>query len=121
MADLLQTGVAWAAGKLSNYASQSVTYKRGSRSVGSSLKATYGQTTFEQDSQAGVIRWEAKDFIFTASDLTLGDTVTEPERHDRITDHNGNVFEVLGPGDDPCFRYSDPYRTRVRVHTKQVS
>lgn len=122
MADLLDTGAAWLAGKLQTHASQSVTYRRGSQDIGSNLKATYGQTTFEQDAgNGGVLRWEAKDFIFTAADLTLDDEVTKPERGDKITDHNGNTFEVLGSNGEPCFKYADGSRLLVRIHTKQVA
>lgn len=121
MPDLLNTGVSWLAGKLNASASQSVTYTRGSRAIGSGLKATYGSTAFEEDSTAGVIRWEAKDFIFTAAHLTLASVVIEPERGDIITDHNGNAFRVLGQDGEPCFKYMDGSRLMVRVHTKQVA
>lgn len=118
MADLMQSAATWLAGKLKNNASQSVTYMRGSQQIGTALKATYGQTIHEQDSQFGILRWESKDFIFTAADLTLGGDVIEPQRGDKITDHLGNVFQVLGDNGEPCFRYADPYRTTIRVHTK---
>lgn len=120
MTDRLQAASTWLAAKQKSYLGQSVTYLRGSRAVGSSLTATYGSTVFEQDSQVGIVRWEAKDFIFTAADLTIDSVVVEPANGDKITDHNGNEFEVLGLDGTPCFRYSDPYRKQVRVHTKQV-
>lgn len=108
------------AATLKDVCGESVTYYRGSQQVGSDLKATYGQTIHEQDSQFGILRWVSQDFIFTAADLTLDGNVIEPQRGDKIADHNGNEFEVLGDGGEPCFRYSDPYRLTVRVHTKQV-
>jgi len=120
MSDLLQTASTWLAAQLKSKLSQSVTYTRGSQAVGSSLTATYGTTVFEQDSQVGIVRWEAKDFIFTTADLTLNAAVIEPKNGDRITDHNGNVFQVLGMDDTPCFKYCDPFRKQIRVHTKQV-
>lgn len=119
MPDLLNTGVAWLAGQLKNEASQSVTAARGSKSIGSSLKATYGSTQFQQDSQVGILTWESKDFLITAADYTIDGTAVEPERGDQITDHLGNVFLVLGDDDRPPFKYADPFRKLLRIHTKQ--
>lgn len=121
MSDLLATGSTWLAGKLQGKAAKSVTYTRRGQAVGSGLTATYGRTVFEQDSTTGVIRWESKDFIFDAADLTISSVVVQPENGDRITDAAGNVFEVLGDNGEPCFKYTDGHRVQVRVHTKQVS
>lgn len=121
MADLFASTLGYLSAAMQGNASQSVTYMRGSQPVGSALKATYGQTIHEQDSQFGILRWESKDFIFTAADLTLDGNVIEPQRGDKITDHLGNVFQVLGDNGEPCFRYADPYRTTIRVHTKSDS
>ena len=30
------------------------------------------------------------------------------------------VYEVIRPGDEPCWRWSDSYRQTLRIHTKQV-
>ena len=75
---------------------------------------------FEQVTDAGVIRFESKDFIIDAADYTLASVVVEPQLGDRITDHLSNVFEVLGDNGLPCFKYTDGYRTQLRIHTKQV-
>ena len=119
MPDLLNTGTVWLASKLKSNASQSVTARRGSKTIGSSLTATYGSTQFQQDSQVGIITWESKDFLITAADYTIDSTAVEPERGDQITDHLGNVFRVLGDNDLPPFKYADPFRKLLRIHTKQ--
>jgi hypothetical protein len=31
------------------------------------------------------------------------------------------VFEVNAPGGQPPFRYSDPYRRVLRIHTKHIA
>ena len=30
------------------------------------------------------------------------------------------LYEVMAPGGEPPFRYSDPYRRTLRIHTKHV-
>lgn len=119
MPDLMQSAATWLAGKLKNNASQSVTYMRGSQQIGSDLKATYGDTRQEVDTEYGIVSWESKDFIFTAADLTLDGNVIEPQRGDKIVNHLGNVYEALDVPGGKCFR-RDPQEVIVRVHTKQV-
>jgi len=53
----------------------------------------------------------------------LGGTPVLPQRGDRIRETQSTqvfVYEVVAPGDEPCWRYSDPYRRTLRVHTKQI-
>jgi hypothetical protein len=97
---------------------RSVTYRRGDVVV--ELAATIGRTVFEMDDGAGaVLRVESRDYIIRASDLTLG----SPLRGDRIVeagDGQSFVYEVVPFGSEPCWRWSDPYRKTLRIHTKQV-
>lgn len=120
MADLLATGATWLAGKLQTAVYQSITAARNGNAIGSSLRATYGRTVFEQDTVTGVIQWEARDFILDAADYTYEGSVVKPANGDRITDHLGHVYEALGNGAEPCFRYTDPTHVQIRIHTKQV-
>lgn len=103
-----------------DHTSESVTYMRGSQEVGSSLKATIGTTEMQQDAEAGVLRWESKDFIFQSATLTLGGSIIEPKRGDRVIDTDGNAYEVLGADGGPPLNKGE-YGDRVRVHTKQVT
>jgi hypothetical protein len=120
MTDLLSTGSTWLAARVQASASQSVTIARGSQTIGSSVKATYGQTQFEQDSQTGIITWESKDFLIPVAAYTLNGEAVQPQRGDRITDAGGFVFEVLGDNGIPPFKHTDGFRTMYRIHTKQV-
>jgi len=109
--------------KRTQYASRVVTYARGVPSV--EVLATIGKTTFEVDDGYGVlVRHESRDFLVLAADLILGDGPTTPERGDRIRETQGSqvfVYEVTAPGKEPCWRYSDPFRKTLRIHTKQVT
>jgi hypothetical protein len=122
MVDLLEQSSAWLDGQRKKYLSKPVTYSRAEDEV--EVLATVGKTTFQIDSGAGVAEsFESRDFIVTAADLVLDDELVTPERGDRISETQGGqtfVYEVMGPGQEPCWRWSDQYRKAMRIHTKQV-
>jgi hypothetical protein len=102
--------------------SRPVRYRRGEDSI--EVAATVGKTVFEIDDGYGAIeRFESRDFLIAAADLALSGEYFEPQAGDIIAETVGQqtlVYEVLAPGKEPCWRYSDPYRRTLRVHTKQV-
>ncbi len=122
MADLLEQSSAWLDGQRKKFLAKTVTYCRGQAEA--VVLATVGRTTFEVEDSTGVAeRLESRDFIITATDLVLNGTTVLPERGDRIEETAGNrtlVYELVGPGQEPCWRWSDPYRLALRIHTKQV-
>lgn len=100
-----------------------VTYQRGGDSV--DLAATIGRTEFEQADDFGVIhKIESRDYLVLTADLVLASVQTLPKAGDRIRETDGAktfVYEVMAPGNEPPFRYSDPYRRTLRIHTKHVA
>jgi hypothetical protein len=119
MADMLQSGVEWLAGMREKHVGRPVSYSREGESV--SLMATVGRTAFEiEDSSGGLTQFVSRDFIFTASALVLGGIVTEPLPDD-IIHESGLTYQVMAPGREQCWRYSDQYRVSIRVHTKQIA
>ena len=126
MADLLDRASAWLDGMRVKHTSRLVLYQRGLWSV--SVPAGIGRTTFQVDNGSGVIETvESRDFLILAADLVLGGTVTLPKTGDRIREASGEdgggasyMYEVLAPGTEPAYRFSDPYRRTLRIHTKQV-
>lgn len=78
-----------------------------------SVKAVPGRTVFRSVNEYGAwVRTETMDFVIPASELGL-----EPRTGDEIV-FDGGVYEVLAPYDEPVWRWSDPYRKAMRVHTK---
>ncbi len=122
MADLLRQGAAWLDCQRHTHLTQTVRYQRGADSV--ELSATIGRTEFEQADEYGVLhRIEARDYIIRAADLVLGGETVLPKAGDQIHETEGavtHVYEVMAPGGEPPWRYSDPYRVALRVHTKHV-
>lgn len=124
MSNLLATGATSLAGWIKNHASVSVVYARsGTGSV--TISATQGQTSFEQtDAEGFGIRIDTRDYIVTAADLVISAATITPERGDTITETDGSLTRthtVLGVGNEPCYRWCDPSRKMIRIHTKQIS
>jgi hypothetical protein len=118
MADLLAQASAWLETQRTQHCASVIAYQRGSESI--QLSASVGRTVFETHDEAGsVLRTESRDYLILAGDLTLG----LPKPGDRIREAQGQqvlVYEVTQFGSEPCWRYSDPYRQTLRVHTKLV-
>lgn len=122
MADILQRGSDWLENQRHTHATRTVTYERSMDSV--SMAATIGRTIFEVDNGHGVLeRIESRDFLVLATDLLLAGVPVLPQRGDRIRETQGAntyVYEVMAPGKEPEWRWSDPYRKTLRIHTKQI-
>ncbi|HET6497952.1 MAG TPA: hypothetical protein VFH17_02725 [Coriobacteriia bacterium] len=122
MADLLEQGAAWLEDQRTRHLSRMVTYLRAGDSV--DLAATIGSTTFEQADEYGVIhRTESRDHLITAANLVLAGKQELPKPGDRIRETDGAqifLYEVMAPGGEPAWRYSDAYRRTLRIHTKHV-
>ena len=123
MADLLEQASTWLDGQRKTHLSRPVVYERGEESV--EVQATIGRTVFELADAYGVVeRTESRDFLVLAADLVPGSQEVLPERGDRIRETDGAkvyVYEVMAPGKEPPWRWSDDYRRTLRVHTKHVA
>ena len=122
MGDMLQQAVDWLDGQRVAHLSKPVTYRRDDSSL--EVAATVGRTVVEIDDGYGAIeRFESRDFLIAAAELAINSQPFEPAAGDLIAETVGQqtfVYEVLAPGKEPCWRYSDPYRKTLRIHTKQV-
>ena len=129
MADLLEQGMTFLDEKRHEHMTRTVVYERDG--VGGStveVQATLGETTFEQADDFGIVqKIESRDFIVRTVDLVLNDQPALPKSGDRIRDTDGEqvfIYEVSAPGTsggEPPFRYSDPYRKALRIHTKHIA
>jgi hypothetical protein len=120
--DLLEQGSAWLDDQRHAHMTRTVTYQRGAESL--ELAATVGRTEFEQVDEHGIVhKIESRDYLVRASDLVLAGAPALPKAGDRIRESAGAqafVYEVMAPGNEPPWRYSDPYRKTLRIHTKHV-
>jgi hypothetical protein len=124
MQDLLQTGQAWLADQLHEHVAREVTYRRGTDEV--NIRATIGRTLLKLDDGYGGVRmvWTDRDYLIRAADLVLGGNPVQPQRGDQIREASGAqtlVYEVLAPGKEPPWRWADPHRQMLRIHTKHIA
>ncbi|KAA0213584.1 MAG: hypothetical protein EDM82_12560 [Cyanobacteria bacterium CYA] len=123
MGDLLDRGAAFLDAQRHQHLSRLVLYRRGTDEK--DVQATIGKTEFEQADDAGLIhRVESRDFLVRTADLDLGAGLILPRAGDQVRETVGLsvfVYEVNAPGGQPPFRYSDPYRRVLRIHTKHIA
>ncbi len=123
MPDLLQSGSDWLAERLKQHASRPIVYRRRADEV--TVPATIGRTLLKLDDGYGGVRmeWTDRDFLIHAADLVLAGNAVLPERGDVIRETQGSqtfLYEVMAPGNEPPWRWSDVFRKVLRIHTKQV-
>jgi hypothetical protein len=123
MADLLQRSSEWLDGMREKHCTIEVEYKRGALTA--QIPATVGKTVFQVSREYGLFeRHESRDYLVSAANLVLGSQEVLPERGDVIRETDGAVayeYEVMAPGNEPCWRWSDDYRRTLRIHTKLVN
>ncbi len=123
MGDLLDRGAAFLDAQRHQHLSRQVLYRRGTDEK--EVQATIGKTEFEQADDAGLIhRVESRDFLVRTAELDLGAGPILPRAGDQVRETAGLsvfVYEVNAPGGQPPFRYSDPYRRVLRIHTKHIA
>ncbi|MBN4052537.1 hypothetical protein JYT82_00320 [bacterium AH-315-K20] len=120
---MLEQGATWLDDQRHQHMTRAVTYVRGTATV--VVQTTIGRTVFEQADEYGIVqKTESRDFLIRTADLVLAGQVTLPKCGDLVREAEGTttfVYEVLSPGDEPVFRYSDPYRKTLRIHTKHIA
>jgi len=120
--DLLAKGAAWLENQRHQHLTRTITYVRAAESV--EISATIGRTEFEQADEYGAVRrTEARDYLVRTADLVIAGEQVLPKAGDRIRESDASVtfiYEVMAPGGEPPWRYSDPYRQTLRIHTKYI-
>jgi len=121
--DLLRQGSQWLEQMRWAHCSSQVTYRRGGQEQ--ALSATFGRTQYEvQDDYGLVVAAHVTDFLVAAADFAP--VFGEPQPGDQIVadlpgrQAGGVVHEVMSLASGGHWRWSDPYRTTMRIHTKEV-
>ena len=116
MSDLLQQAATWLDGMRQAHLSRPVTYRRGETEL--ELQATFGRTEYEVEDGYGLrVAAQVTDFLVSAADLLP--TFGEPEAGDEIVT-TGAVFEVMPLAGQGHWRWTDPHRTAMRIHSRQI-
>ncbi len=116
MVDLLRSGSEWLEQQRTAYMTSLVEYRRGEDSC--ELNATYGRTEYEVEDDYGIkVGAQVVDFLILAE--AFSPTFDRPEAGDVIV-ADGVVYEVMSLTGQGHYRWSDPYRTTMRIHTKEI-
>lgn len=93
--------------------------------VHGAVMATVGATDFGvSEAGTGTVNWQSRDYLIDVADMLAAGIEGEPKRGDQIRERQGArtyVYEVLAPGGDTPWRYSDMYRRTFRIHTKHIA
>ena len=117
MGDLLGQGCQWLAQQRGAHCASQVTYRRGETEL--AVSATFGRPDRDVEDQFGVrVGATMTDFLIAAADFEP--TFGEPETGDQIV-ADGQVYEVLDLAGQGHWRWSDPHRATLRIHTKQIA
>lgn len=123
MPDLLAQSARWLEDQRHRHCSTAVRYRRDGQVV--EVNATIGRTIFRDENAYGTVTHHvSRDFLIRAEDLVLAGQQIEPRSGDEVLEPGDNqlrVHEVMSPTrGDPAWRYSDPARVTIRIHTKHT-
>ena len=122
MTNVLEQGSLWLSDQIDHYAVSSVLYRRGSLTV--PVQAGKGRSTFELTDTSGIlVEIESRDFLISAGNLFLDEMPILPEVGDRIIETVGgklHAYEVSNFGSEQSYRFCDPYRYTLRIHTRYI-
>ena len=118
--DILGDGLAWLEQQRLQFLTRPVRYQRGALEI--PVLATVGRTIFRLEMGTGAVeRVESRDYLVAAAAIVA---VGIPQRGDRLIEDIGgsrHTAEVLAPGREPHWRWSDPNRSVYRIHTKHLT
>jgi hypothetical protein len=112
--DLLRSGAQWLDQMRTRHCAAIVEYRRGETSI--EIAATLGRSTYDVEDEYGIrVGMAVTDFLISSDVFPLD----EPRIGDRIV-ADGVIYEVMPLGGEGHYRWSDPYRRTLRIHTKEV-
>lgn len=116
--NMLKRGQDMLTERLLGIASSTIIYKQGTVAI--ECDAVVGKTRYQATTEDGYsVEANAIDFLVKKKSLEVDEMTIEPKQGDRIEMVNG-VYEVMYLPGEGCWRYSDPFGTLYRIHTKKV-
>lgn len=122
MANFLQNACAWLEGIRASSLSTPVTYRRGGASGTSKpLNVTIGATSETIVDLSGVpLELRLRDYLIAVADFSAAGFTWPPVLGDQVIEFDSSIFEVVTQHTEGPWRWHDPFRQTVRIHTKQV-
>jgi len=124
--NVLRTGLAWLTQQMQTNVSEAISYARQYAYV--DTRATLGKKLLKLDDGNGgfQIQWTDMDFLIASAGFTFDDiNLIVPQPGDQIFltlagDIVVQEFEVCQYGNDPCYRWADPFQSMYRIHAKYI-
>ena len=110
---MLIDGLAIHQSTLETVAGDHITYSRGSASFSAVAIIARRKSDTEENQQSAALTAKIVDWLIRPSSFGLG----EPRASDEIRKGDGRIFEVRAQGNIPCWEWSDPRHTFIRIHT----
>lgn len=120
-----QERVAAGQARIKSHAAERVALRRAEYTT-EDVPAIVGSTRIEEAAVEGLqVRIRIRDYLIDVADYQINEVQVLPQSGDEIVETIGEVdcvFEVFSPGgSEPPWRFSDPGRTRYRIHTREVA
>jgi len=116
-----QNAAAAALAAVRRLAGVSATLKRGASAQ--AITATVGKTVFKAEAAAqgpaSIRDTQARDYLLPAAEYLVDGVAVLPQLGDQIVE-GAATFEVVSLDSEPPYRFADPGRTWLRVHTTLV-
>lgn len=117
--NIMRRGIKYLAEKMRLHTGESILYKQDG--IEFVTKAVFGKTDIDVVSEEEFrIVSCANDFIVSAADMCFNGLPIWPKQGDVIETQVSGLFEVLYLPAEGCWRYSDPFGTMYRIHTKKI-
>lgn len=117
---LLTRAASWLANATELAAGEPVKYRRGAGDC--ELTAVPGRRLSEDIGADGAaIVSTLHDWIVDPEELVIGGETIKPQTGDIIATASGQTFVVVYSDGENCWRWTDQYRQRIRVHSVERS
>ena len=114
MGDLFRDGATWLAQMRARHCASPITYRRGDETY--VVSATFAGTRYDVTDEYGVRTGAtATAFLVAAAEFPLD----EPLAGDQVV-ADGVVYTVVSLSGQGAWRWTDPFRTTLRIHAKET-
>lgn len=118
--NLLARANAWLGRTMATHAGVDFLLVRGDHRT--PIRCVIGHTDAERTvDESMVMQTRLRNYLVDVVAYQINGRTAEPQRGDRIIEPGGAVYEILPPAGEPAWRYSDPQRTRYRLHARRVA
>lgn len=103
--------------KLEAVSGQTIKYRRSGADTGDITATPARRTSEDYGSDGALIVSTNHDWIIDKSKLVIDSVAIDPQPGDLIVTADGQTFVVVPDEAENCWRWTDQFQQRIRVHT----